>query len=123
MENESLLHADGITLLGEDGGLGSDDAVFPRRLPVPGLRGPLRPEPVRVLPVLWREEKPLGIIRLDQRLICAANQIFKTNSASDGETGENQKEGTGEIPGFTLADVNLGNDIVAGLDPATDLAL
>lgn len=80
MENQSLLHADDIALLSEDGGLGSDDAVFPRRLPVAGLRGPLRPEPVRVLPVLWREEEPLGIIRLDQRLICAANQIFRANS-------------------------------------------
>jgi hypothetical protein len=51
VEHERLLHA--------DEGLASQDLpVLAGRLPVPGLRGPVRPQPRRVLAVLDAEEVP-----------------------------------------------------------------
>lgn len=53
VEDESLLHPD------QRAGLGAVNLpVLPRGLPVPGLSGPVRPQPRRVLPVTEAVEVP-----------------------------------------------------------------
>ena len=63
-------------LLGADEHLAAvapeDILVLARGLPVPGLRGPVRPQPRRVLAVLEAEEVPLLLPHLRQR--CMRNQ-------------------------------------------------
>lgn len=67
VEHERLLHANYLLLLLVT--LGPDHPVLPGGLPVPGLRRPVRPAPIGILPILRREEEPLRIIGADQRLI------------------------------------------------------
>jgi len=96
VEDEGLLHTDGMLLALV--ALGLDYPVLASSLPVSRLGGPVRPATVGVLAVLGGEEEPLGIIGPDQGLIW-------------------------EVPRLALADVDLGDDLGLGVDPAGDLAL
>ncbi len=63
VEDERLAEAEDLAGAG-------DLAILAGGLPVPGARRPVRPRPVRILPVSWAEEEPLQVTLRQERLLC-----------------------------------------------------
>nr|ACR34846.1 unknown [Zea mays] len=88
-------------LLGADERLAPEDVpVLARGLPVPGLRGPVGPQPRRVLAVLEAEEVPLLLPHPRQRWQVPGLALVEVG-LGDGERGE---AGVGGLAGQVVRD-------------------